>query len=724
MELTAAQRHHIADLLERGDTVPYDYKNLLFPPERREYELVYRDKEREEDVIADTMAVPLQSIREFGEVESSTWHNHLIFGDNLQAMKSLLRLKEQGKLVNADGSHGVKLVYIDPPFATKQDFQAGAGETAYQDKVSGAKFVEFLRKRLILIRELLHPEGSLYIHLDWRKCHYIKLVLDEIFGESRFQNQLVWQRHDPHNDARKRYGRVHDTIFWYSMGSAPVYHPYEIVEGLSVNAVKEYNLVQLENGDIIPYIENEELPEGARRFKLDDCTVKGTNPDRKFTWRGSRPSARRQWSVDSPEEMDAKLEAGEFYLRNPAKGALRCRKSFLDDRLEEGQLVQDIWVNLGRMKGGSTYPTEKPEVLLERIIRASSSEGDIVLDAFAGSGTTLAVAEKLDRRWIGIDCGKLSIYTIQKRLLSLQSEIGNRKGKPLPPKPFALYNAGLYDFSRLKNLPWEDWRLFALNLFECHDEPHAVKGIPIDGYRFGSDVLVFNHRAGNGVVLDYGFIEDLGSQLGSSAGDRFFIIAPAASVLFIEDYVDVGNTPFYVLRIPYSIINELHLRDFVAINQPIDEQQVNNTVEAVGFDFIRQPKVACEYVLRRPEGQLFDTVVIKINTFESKSMARGAASRGNRETLSMVLVDFDYPLETQRESKDSTAPFAFDRAFYAHTIESNLWELRLPAESFGDHSMLVYIDIYGNEYTEVISKGDFKTEAVDASGAVTEIANA
>lgn len=293
----------------------------------------------------------------------------------------------------------------------------------------------------------------------------------------------------------------------------------------------------------------------------------------------------------------------------------------------------------------------------------------------------------------------------------------------MQPKPFTLYNAGLYDFSRLKSLPWDDWRLFALNLFECQDSPHTVKGIPVDGYRFGSDVLVFNHRIGKGVVLDYGFIEDLGSQLGSAAGSKFFIIAPAASVEFIEDYVDVGSTRFYVLRIPYSIINELHVRDFEAINQPINEDSVNDTVEAVGFDFIRQPKVVCRYMIRRPEGQLLDQAVIKIETFESKSMARGAALKGNFETLSMVLIDCDYPYEAQREGKEATAPFAFDRVFFAQSLKADNWEIRLPAEELGDYAMIVYIDIYGNEYIEVKARSAFETESSDQANAV-EVAHA
>lgn len=351
---------------------------------------------------------------------------------------------------------------------------------------------------------------------------------------------------------------------------------------------------------------------------------------------------------------------------------------------------------------GAKYPTENPEELLERVVRASSNPGDIVLDAFAGSGTTLAVAEKLGRRWIGIDCGKLAIYTIQKRMLNLREKIGN-KGKRLEPKPFTLYNAGLYDFSKLKRLPWEDWRFFALRLFQCLDDPHTVGGVELDGYRGADDVLVFNHLLGGGVVLDYGFIDDLHNQIGGKVGSQFFIIAPAASVIFLEDYIDKGRTRYYILRIPYSIINELHTRDFEAITQPIDESQVNETVEAVGFDFIRLPQVACEYLTRSREGELLDEAIIHIKTFKSKAMAKGATQKENLETLSMVMVDYGYDGKV----------FAQDTVFYASDIEKNGWEVRLPLKSLGQQAMIIYIDIYGNEYREIKTPADFQSAGGD-----------
>ncbi|MBU0500177.1 MAG: site-specific DNA-methyltransferase [Gammaproteobacteria bacterium] len=207
------------EILRAGGEVAPEWSRILFPPEKREYELVYHGKEREEDVIANTLAVPLQPVRTFNK-NGVEWHNKLIFGDNRQAMKTLLEMKRRGDLCNADGTPGVRLVYIDPPFATMRDFEGSQEQKAYQDKVAGAAFLEFLRKRLLLLRELLSDDGSIYIHLDNRRSQYAKVLADEIFGEGNFRNAIVWKRSDAHSDIAQgalHFGsRVYDTILYYT----------------------------------------------------------------------------------------------------------------------------------------------------------------------------------------------------------------------------------------------------------------------------------------------------------------------------------------------------------------------------------------------------------------------------------------------------------------------------------------------------------------------------
>ena len=504
-------RQMLIEKLQKGDDIPADWERELFPPEKREYELVYHGKEREEDILAETMAAPLQPVRTFGK-NGGDWHNMLIFGDNLQAMKTLREMKKEGKLCNADGSQGIRLVYIDPPFASRREYSGTQEEKAYQDKIIGAQFIEFLRKRLILIRELLAPRWSVYVHLDEKKSHYIKAICDEVFGEQRFQREIVWRIGwlSGYKTKAKNWIRNHDVILFYS----------------------DRNCIF--NKKYIPY---------SKGYTRRD---------------GSPPT-------------------GKGY---PIEDTWNCNEI---DRLDSIQIMSFSGEKTG-------FPTQKNENLSERIINASSARGDIVLDAFAGSGTTCAIAEKLERRWIAIDCGKLSIYTIQKRMLNLKKEIGN-KGKQLKPKPFTLYNAGLYDFSSLRNLPWKDWRFFALQLFGCKDEPHEIGGLALDGKLKGASVLVFDHHQDKKKTVDEGTIESIHSAVGKTVGNRFFIIAPRAVFDFQQDYIDLDNVRYYALRIPYSIIHELHRREFSALKQPNDEMAVNDTVDAVGFDFIQPPEV-------------------------------------------------------------------------------------------------------------------------------------
>jgi len=375
--------------------------------------------------------------------------------------------------------------------------------------------------------------------------------------------------------------------------------------------------------------------------------------------------------------------------------------------------IGDVWNSeLIRQSKLTNYPTEKPEDLLHIILEASSKPGDLVLDCFAGSGTTLAVAEKLGRQWIGVDCGKLAIYTMQKRLLNIagSKDLENSKKKyGKPPKPFTLYNAGLYDYKMIKELPWEQYRDFALKLFQCRDEKHGISKIELDGYIGSDSVLVFNYQKHKDAVMDRGFIDDLHKYLRDKIGRRFFIIAPAASVRFLEDYIEKGKTKYFILRIPYSIIEEIHNRGFTKIKQPVSETDVNDTVDSVGFDFIQVPMVECKYLVDNKKGQLdlgksSKECVIKIDKFESKIISRKPVEFANLETLSMVMLDYDFDGEV----------FDLDEVFYAEELKKNDYEVRFDSNKIvgangnsPNQIMIFYIDIFGNEKREVKTLFDF-----------------
>ncbi|MEK9160762.1 MAG: site-specific DNA-methyltransferase [Patescibacteria group bacterium] len=615
------RRSNVYDLLKRGIKIvesggelPTEWARELFPPERREYELLYQGKESEEQILADTMAVPLQPVSTFGESDSG-WSNKIIFGDNVQAMKTLLQMKQDGELVNSDGTSGVRLIYIDPPFATKRDFRGSQDQKAYQDKIAGAEFLEFLRKRLILLRELLTEDGSIYVHLDGKKAHYMKVLMDEVFGESHFRNEIIWE-YKRWSTESSALPRLHDSIFWYKKGTSCTFNP--------------------------PVVPN-------------------TNPN---------PS----------QYVSSKDSSGKTVVLRDKDGKPIKRET------SENISIGDVWLipiisPVSEERSG--YPTQKPEKLLLRLIEMASNKGDLVLDAFAGSGTTCVVAEKLGRRWIGIDCGKLAVYTMQKRMLNLREKIGKSERK-IEPKPFTLYNAGLYDFETLRQLPWKEWRKVALKLFECKDEPHVIRGFKLDGKRQGSSVYVYNHFEDG--QISYDTIKDIHANVGKQIDSKFYIVAPRGAFLFQEDYIELDGVRYYALRIPYSYINELHRREFSALAQPSDETDVNNIVEAVGFDFINPPSVELEIE------RTAQVLRIKIKSFKTRARIKGTEKTGKHDTFSMVMADYDY--------KENV--FGFDNVFFADELKKDGWKLEITTEKIGERVMFVFIDIYGNESRVVV----------------------
>lgn len=369
-------------------------------------ELIYEGKASVEAVLstAPAMLAPVK----FFHAGVEKPRNLLIHGENLPALSSLLELKKKGRLKNSDNTDGIRLIYIDPPFSTKLSFKGKKNQKAYDDKITGAEFVEFLRKRLIIMRELLTEDGSIFVHLDWKKAHYVKVIMDEVFGEENFLNDVVWSYGGRGAKAiASQFSRNHDIILWYKRSKAV------------------FNQVFTEK----------RIRKGEPGFLKD---------------------ADGRWFKTSPrgDYTDASIKALEKENRvyRTRNGTVRI-KYFLreaGDYLIEDKLVGDVWDDIADAmhipaceKTG--YPTQKPEALLARIIKAASNPGDIVLDAFAGAGTTIAAAEKLGRHWIGIDSGHLSIHTCETRLLT----IGSTRAIENPEKkyskkcsPFVLLEAG------------------------------------------------------------------------------------------------------------------------------------------------------------------------------------------------------------------------------------------------------------------------------------------
>lgn len=316
-------------------------------------------------------------------------NNHLYFGDNLNALLYMLENGYKNK---------VRLIYIDPPFATSSNFVNRSQEHAYSDSLSGGEYIEFLRERLVIMRELLSDDGSIYLHLDGNMAFTMKLILDEIFGEKNFRAFITRKKCSTKNYTKNTYGNISDYIIFYSKSSNYVWNrPFDPWEYDKM--VEQY-----------PYIDEKT----GKRYKKVPIHAPGTrNGETGKEWRGKLPPKGKHWQY-TPEKLDEFDAAGEIYWSptgNPR------RMVFCEP--DKGIPVQDIWldyrdsINQSQMTTG--YPTEKNYEMLKLIVGASSNPGDIVLDCFAGSGTTLGAAFELGREWIGVDNSPESIKAILKR---------------------------------------------------------------------------------------------------------------------------------------------------------------------------------------------------------------------------------------------------------------------------------------------------------------------
>ncbi|MEX0916919.1 MAG: transcriptional repressor LexA [Candidatus Paceibacterota bacterium] len=348
-------------------------------------ELIYRGKTKEEEVF-EIDAARLNLTGKYG----SKSINKLIAGDNLGILKNLYENK------NIKGK--VELIYIDPPFGTGQDFIGYHEENFYSDKLTNTEFLEFLRKRLIFLRELLSETGSIYLHIDQKIGHYVKILMDEIFGEENFRNDITRIKCNPKNFDRKAFGNIKDVIYFYSK-SKP--------NGRDPMFWADYRVALTEEE-----IERQfpKLDKSGRKYATTPLHAKGEtrNGPTGKEWKGMLPPRGRHWRYN-PEEL-TRLDK-EGLIEWSSAGNPR-KKIYADEN--RGKKLQDVWDFKDPGFESSLYPTQKNRDLLRQIIESSTKEGDLVLDCFAGSGTTLLAAQELKRNWIGIDSNKNAIGLIEK----------------------------------------------------------------------------------------------------------------------------------------------------------------------------------------------------------------------------------------------------------------------------------------------------------------------
>ena len=325
------------------------------------------------------------------EMEDNT--SILFKGDNFEALSILLK-----KFKNK-----INLIYIDPPFNTEQEFFVSADGRAnsishskndiiaYSDKMSIEEYLEFIRERLVLLRELLSDNGSIYLHIDYKIGHYIKIIMDEVFGKNNFKNDIARIKSNPKNFYRKAYGNEKDLILFYTKN----------YKNNIWNDIK----VPLDENDIAKRFSK--IDENGRRYTTIPLHAPGEtkNGPPSKPWRNIPVPKGRHWRTN-PEEFD-KMDA-EGLIEWSSTGNPRIKK-YADEH--NGKKIQDIWSF--KDPQNPKYPTEKNSKMLEQIILQSSNKDDYVLDCFAGSGTTLKVANKLDRKWIGVDISDVAIDVIK-----------------------------------------------------------------------------------------------------------------------------------------------------------------------------------------------------------------------------------------------------------------------------------------------------------------------
>jgi DNA modification methylase len=482
--LTSQELQEIQRCLEKDEPLPEKYRFLLFE-DKREVELVWNGKTNN----VSNVVLPFQIIEQVDEPRTEKpktpsllfgldsrgrqkdgWNNKLIWGDNKLILSSLKNgpmrdeIKKQG---------GIKLIYIDPPFDVGADFNIDIEigdssftkspgiieEIAYRDTWGKGtdSFLAMLYERINLMHSLLSDDSSLYVHIGPNISHYVKIILDEIFNQFNYHSEIIWKRSNAHNKLSGQYGPIHDSILFYSKTSNYQFHP------LKTPFTENYIKSRFKYRD------------GIGIYQPNYLTGPGLrNGDSGNPWHGFNPSkVGRHWAIPSAlinrlnidtsqmttqAILDKALEADLLVIPQKTDGQ-PMYKQYLTD----GILYQDIWAYqpntngilyntddcidqdvkyLDQEKEKLGYDTQKPEGLIKRIINTSSNPGDIVADFFCGSGTTVAAAEKLGRKWIATDIGKFAIHTTRKRLLEVQRDL-KKAGKPY--RAFEVLNLGKYE---------------------------------------------------------------------------------------------------------------------------------------------------------------------------------------------------------------------------------------------------------------------------------------
>ena len=444
MKLTDNEKRDIVRLIEEGKNLPEKYRFLLFD-ETKQVELTWNGKsdettnidlpfqiiEQVDEPRTEKIKLAQSSFDFFSGRQKEGWTNKLIWGDNRYVLSSLKNGSIRDEI---EKEGGIKLVYIDPPFDVQADFSMDVkiGDESYSKKpnvlehiayrdtwgLGADSFLSMIYERLLLIKDILADNGSIFVHCDYRLSGRMRLVLNEVFGEECFTNEIIWQGTAGDSSSKnKKYIKSHDSIFYFRKSSN--------------NFIWNEVFQEMSEGGLKPYKHKDE----NGKYRWTDAS----NPGKKgYVYDLGYGEKMPQNGYRMPKERA--LEWIKSGILKVEKDRVPSIKRYLN---EKGVRAKDVWADIKSLQGNENYgyPTQKPEKLLERIISSASNEGDIVLDCFAGSGTTCSVAEKLNRKWICSDIGKFSIHAIRKRMIDVQRELKKNENDW---RAFEILNLGKY----------------------------------------------------------------------------------------------------------------------------------------------------------------------------------------------------------------------------------------------------------------------------------------
>ena len=753
MDLSDDDKALIADHVARGEPLPDRFRWLLFR-EPREAELIWPGKTSE----VTNVVLPFQSIEQIDEPRAESgaqvgdlfqmgaggrqgggWSNKLIWGDNKLVLASL----KGGPLRREiEAAGGLKLVYIDPPFDVGADFsfQISVGDEsltkessiiediAYRDTWGRGvdSYTSMLYERIKLIHSLLAPDGSMYLHIGSKISHIVRLMIEDVFQNQNTRAEIIWNRTSSHANVTNNFGAIHDAIIFASKGEKwtwnQQYAPYS----------KEYVDTFFDQVDA-----------NGRRYARRDLTasMSRASSGQIYTWRGITPMRSRCWAM-TQDKMDA-LEADGRIHWPQSEGGMPRLKFYADEA--PGVPLQDIWTDISIMHNLSServdYFTQKPEALLQRIIATSSNPGDLVADFFCGSGTTLAVAEKLGRKWIGADLGRFAIHTSRKRLIGVQREL---KSAGQPWRSFEILNLGKYErqwFAGIDPTLPEPQRLAAAAraegayvslILEAYKAEPVDQSPPFHGHKAGAFVVIgaldspVTEAIVNGAVeaarkMGVGRIDVLGFEFEMGLAPRLVDEAKAKGVavalryipkdVFDRRAVDKGQVSFHDLAYVEASAKVESKRDR-SITVSLTDFGVSYRQD--GLDSMIEGMKAGSRVTVEG-GQ-----VVKIAKAKDGTVTRDILTKEWTDWIDYWAVDFDYAsrpetmLETVTQPDGSvkhvpqwTGRYIFENEWQSfRTRKSRALELTTATHTYptpGRKQIAVkVIDIFGNDTTKII----------------------